>query len=90
MIHPSSNKVKNERTYTSTPPSVPSCNVWDNFTFIIIEEVATPLISVYIILSSSGMLRSVGWFHTDVTGLHIRPIFKGQDVQDILKPTYAA
>jgi hypothetical protein len=31
------------------------------------------------ILSSSGMLRSVNWFRADVSGLRIRPIFKGHD-----------
>jgi hypothetical protein len=29
-----------------------------------------------LILSSFGMLRSVGWFSTDVSGLLIGPIFK--------------
>jgi hypothetical protein len=33
------------------------------------------------ILPSSGMLRSAGWFRTDVSGLRIGPIFKGQYVQ---------
>ena len=31
------------------------------------------------ILSSSGMLRSVGWFRTDVSGLRIGPIFPEDD-----------
>ena len=35
----------------------------------------------YLNLSSSGILRSVGWFRTDVSGLRIGPIFKGQYVQ---------
>ena len=30
--------------------------------------------------ASAGMLCSTGWFCTDVLGLHISPIFKGQDV----------
>ena len=34
------------------------------------------------ILSSSGMLRSVGWFRTDVSGLPTGPIFMGQDVPE--------
>jgi hypothetical protein len=29
---------------------------------------------------SSGMLRSVGWFGTDVSELRISPIFKGQAI----------
>jgi hypothetical protein len=33
-------------------------------------------------LSSSGMLHSVDLFRTDVSGLRISPIFKGQDVQE--------
>jgi hypothetical protein len=28
------------------------------------------------------MLRSVAWIRTDVSGLRIGPIFKGQDVQE--------
>jgi hypothetical protein len=28
------------------------------------------------------MSRSVVWLHTDVSGLHIGPTFKGQNVQD--------
>ena len=32
------------------------------------------------ILLYSGLLRSVGWFCTDVSGLRIRPIFNDQDV----------
>ena len=28
------------------------------------------------------MLRSVGWFRTDVSGLRIGPTFKRQDVQE--------
>ena len=31
------------------------------------------------------MLRSVGWFHTDVSGLRIGPTIKGQDVQEPFK-----
>ena len=31
------------------------------------------------ILPSSGLLRGVRWFKTDVSRLHILPIFKGQD-----------
>ena len=34
------------------------------------------------ILSSSGMLCSVGWFCTDVSGLRIGPIFKGEAVRE--------
>ena len=34
------------------------------------------------ILPSAGLLRGVRWFKTDVSGLPIRPIFKGQD-QDV-------
>ena len=30
------------------------------------------------ILPSSGLLRSVGWLRTDVSGQPIGPIFKGQ------------
>ena len=33
------------------------------------------------ILSSSGILCSVDWFRTDISGLRFGPIFKGQDVQ---------
>jgi hypothetical protein len=32
------------------------------------------------ILSSSGMLHSVGWFRADVSGLRIGTIFKGEDM----------
>ena len=35
-------------------------------------------------LPSSGLLRSVRWFDTDVSGLLIRPIFKGQAVQGVI------
>ena len=31
-----------------------------------------------LIIPSSGLLRSVRWFDTDVSGLPIGPIFKGQ------------
>jgi hypothetical protein len=31
-----------------------------------------------VILSSSGLLRGVRWFETDVSGLHIGPNFKDQ------------
>ena len=34
------------------------------------------------ILSSSGMLRSVGWFRTDVSWFRFGHIFKEQDVQE--------
>ena len=34
------------------------------------------------ILLSSGMLHSVGWFRTAVSGLRIGPVFKDQDVQE--------
>ena len=34
------------------------------------------------ILSSSGMLSSVGWFRTDVSRLRISPVLKDQDVQE--------
>jgi hypothetical protein len=34
------------------------------------------------VLPSSGMLRSLCWFRTDVSGLRIRSIFKVQDVQE--------
>ena len=37
---------------------------------------------ISLILSSSGMLLSLGWFRTDVSGLRIVPIFKGQDVKE--------
>jgi hypothetical protein len=39
-------------------------------------------IFVYRILPSSGILRGVRWFATDVSGLIIGPIFKGQAVQE--------
>jgi hypothetical protein len=35
------------------------------------------------ILPCSGFLHSVMWFETDVSGLRIGPIFKGQDVLDV-------
>jgi hypothetical protein len=34
------------------------------------------------ILPSSGLLRGVRWFETDVSGLPVGPIFKGQAVQE--------
>jgi hypothetical protein len=36
----------------------------------------------YLFLSSSGMLWSVGWFRTDVSGLRIGPIAQGQGGQE--------
>jgi hypothetical protein len=33
-----------------------------------------------LILPSSGLLRSVRWFETDVSGLPTEPTFKSQDV----------
>jgi hypothetical protein len=38
--------------------------------------------SFTLILPSSGMFRSVSWFSTDLSGLPIGTIFKGQDVQE--------
>jgi hypothetical protein len=40
------------------------------------------LVSYFLILLSSGMLRRVGWCSTDVSGLHTDSIFKGQAVQE--------
>jgi hypothetical protein len=34
---------------------------------------------------SSGLLRSIRWFKTDVLALPISPIFKGKAVQEVLE-----
>ena len=36
-----------------------------------------------LIIPSSGLLRGVSWFKTDVSGLHIELIFKGQTVSTL-------
>ena len=36
------------------------------------------------ILPSSAFLRGIRWFQTNVSGLPIRPTFKGQAVQEAL------
>jgi hypothetical protein len=38
----------------------------------------------YVFLPSFGLLRDVRWFDTDVSGLFVYSIFKGQAVQEIM------
>jgi len=39
-------------------------------------------------LRCSGLLRIVGWLVMDVSGQHIEPIVKGEDVEDFLSLEY--
>jgi hypothetical protein len=53
-------------------------SVWNNCLNTLLLNVQTATQCILWIILSSGLLRSVGWFRTDVWGLPISPIFKGQ------------
>jgi hypothetical protein len=73
----------NERSYISTFPYAFMASTATFYLILLLccKNIRLPL-RFTLILTSSGMLRNVGWFCTDVSGLRVCSIFKDQDTQE--------